>query len=95
MPTSIIGRAVVVAVALVAATLADVVVGASWPGRIAAVAFAASIVLVIGSKSLVAPIVSRPAGSRVGELGDPCGDPCGDLRSDPLTASPVEEVDRG
>jgi hypothetical protein len=91
MPTSIIGRAVVVAVALVAAVLADVVVGASWPGRIAAVAFAASIVLVIGSKSLVAPIVSRPAGSRVGELGDPCGD----LRSDPLTTSPVEEVDHG
>jgi hypothetical protein len=40
MPTSIIGRAVVVAIALVAAVLADVVVGASWPGRIAVVAFA-------------------------------------------------------
>jgi hypothetical protein len=91
MPASITGRAGVVAVALVAAVLADVVVGASWPGRIAVVAFVASVVLMVGSKSLVAPIVSRPAGSRVAELGDQRDD----LRRDPLTASPAEEVDRG
>jgi hypothetical protein len=91
MPTSVIGRVVVVGIALVAAVLADVVVGASWPGRIAVVALVASAVLVVGSKSLVAPGANRPAGSRVGESGDPRDD----LRRDPLLAGPAEEVDRG
>lgn len=91
MPTSVIARSAMVVAALVVAVLADIVVGASWPGRIAVVALAASAVLVIGSKSFVAPVVSRPAGSRVGELGNPRDD----LRSDPLTASPVEEAHHG
>jgi hypothetical protein len=91
VPISVIGRVGVVGVALVAAVLADVVVGASWPGQIAVVALAASVVLVVGSKSLVAPVVNRPAGSRAGEPGDPRDD----LRRDPLIPAPAEEVDRG
>lgn len=71
---TVLGRTVMVTAALVAAFLADLAVGASWPGRIAALAFASSVVLVIGAKSVWAPVVSRPAGSRVGELGNPADD---------------------
>lgn len=74
MPTTFAGRAAVVIAALAAALVADLATGASWPGRISVFALASSVVLVIGAKSLVSPIVSRPAGSRVGELGDPRDD---------------------
>jgi hypothetical protein len=91
MPSSVAGRAAVVAVMFIVAILADVAVGASWPGQFGLLALVATLVLVIGSKSIVAPIVSRPAGSRVGELGDPRDD----LDHDPLTAVSSEEADRG
>jgi hypothetical protein len=101
-PTSVTGRIGVTAVALVAAFLADVAVGATWPGRIAVVALAASGVLVIGAKSLLAPIVSRPAGARAGELGDPRDDldDLGELEAvdtgtEPRIAERGSEVGRG
>jgi hypothetical protein len=37
-------------------------------------AMAASVVLVIGAKWLGSAVVSRPAGTRAGELGDPRDD---------------------
>jgi hypothetical protein len=89
-PSTVFGRIAVVTAALVAAFLADLAVGAARPGLTAAVALASSVVLVVGAKSLVAPIVSRPAGSRVGEVGDPCDD----LGPDPWTDERPAEADR-
>lgn len=74
IPATAAGRAALVAVTLVAAFLADLAVGASWPGRIAVFGLAASAVLVIGAKFVLAPLVARPAGTRVGELGNPADD---------------------
>lgn len=90
MLATVVGRTVVVTAALVVAFLADLAVGASWPGRTAVVALVSSAVLLVGAKSLVAPIVSRPAGSRAGELGDPCDD----LGPDPWTDQRRTETDR-
>ena len=51
-------------------------------------AMAASVVLVLGAKWLGSAVVSRPAGTRAGELGDPRDD----LLAAPADARP-EEVD--
>ena len=72
--TSRVGRTALVIAALVVAFAADVMVGASWPGRIAVFALAASAALVFGAKALGSAFVSRPAGSRPGELGNPLDD---------------------
>jgi hypothetical protein len=74
LPTTVPGRIAVVTATLVASFLADLAVGATWPGRIALLALASSVVLVVGAKSVLAPILSRPAGSRPGELGNPLDD---------------------
>jgi hypothetical protein len=59
---------------VVASTLVDLATGAAVPGRTAVFSLGAAAVLVLGAKWLGAAGVSRPAGSRVGELGDPRDD---------------------
>lgn len=54
-----------------------------------AFAIVASVVLVLGAKWLGSAVVSRPAGSRAGELGDPRDD----LLVTPADASPGEVED--
>jgi len=67
-------RRVAVVVALGLAAVVDLLVGASWPGRTAVFALGSSAVLVLGAKWLGSAFVSRPAGTRPGELGDPRDD---------------------
>lgn len=94
--TGLPGRVALVGGALALAFIADVAVGASWPGRIAVVALVASVVLVVGAKSLLSPLVARPVGSRVGELGDPRDDLYDDLYDDlDNGATPGHETHRG
>ena len=61
---------------------------------IAVFAMAASVVLIVGAKWLGAAVVSRPAGSRPGELGDPRDDLSADsVDSTPSAARPGEGDD--
>jgi hypothetical protein len=41
------------------------------PGWMAWFSFASTVVLVLGGKSILAPLIQRPVGFRVGERGDP------------------------
>lgn len=74
---------IVLVAALAVAIAADLVVDATWPGRIALFGLAAATVLVLGAKWIGAAVISRPAGTRVGEAGDP--------RDDLAEAAPWED----
>lgn len=91
-PAGLPARIALVGGALALAFVADLAVGASWPGRTAVVALAASVMLVVGAKSLLSPLVARPVGSRVGELGDARDDLRDDLRDG---ATPGHDMHEG
>lgn len=65
-----VGAVVVVVVALALGTAIEWATGAAVPGRMPLFALAAAAVLVLGAKQL-GRLVSRPVGTRAGELGDP------------------------
>jgi RsiW-degrading membrane proteinase PrsW (M82 family) len=64
-------RRVVALIALVALLAFLPFAEGPMPGWMVLFSFAATVVLVLGGKSVLAPLIQRPVGTRVGELGDP------------------------
>lgn len=69
----VLGGAAVIGL-LVVSVLADLAVGNSPPGQMAVFSLGSALVLIAGAKLIGGVWLSRPAGSRVGELGDPADD---------------------
>lgn len=63
----------VVVTALVLAVVVDLVAGVEVPGRFAAFGLVSSVALGLGSKWLGSTLLSRPVGSRPGDVDDDPG----------------------
>jgi hypothetical protein len=64
----------IIAVAIVIVSVAvDLFIGSAVPGRMALFSLVATLTLILAGKNIIGRVISRPAGSRVGENGEETG----------------------